>query len=492
MKKFAIGLVLFFLIIFIAIKSVNFNGGIIIGSPDEEVHAEVVKSLINTKIPAYGDDGFYFDLPAYFTVSALLSSLFFHNPIFSLRFTSFLASLLSALIVSFYLSKKENLKTAVFVFLLYFMVPLTWYYLRVAVIEPFLIFGMVGAACFFDLARTERKLVYSFISGLFLGLAFLTKYSILPIFVVMAGYFFYDLIIGNKNFLKNKYVYLSLYSFIPIFLGLSIFLPIFYYFYKIDPVTFKWQTLQILGFYGGVKQELRLSRFLDFPWWFSWPIVSLSFIGVVRSVVNYRRFLPVLLFTFVMLVVVLNRLPFYPRYALTLVPFLSILSALGLSGFKSLKILVILAIVIVGVNLVPILNAYKSADEYLIEDSVDKVKEQNLKPKWVFSNYWPNYFGTVMGADNFAWLTDDGSDLRAFAPGENRDAFTILKSEGGVVFMENLYADLFLTQPTGRLRTINELRKNYKPDFTIKSDKPNFPHTRKSGDSVDVYIFKPL
>lgn len=492
MKKLVTTAVLFVVITFIVIKTVNFNGGIILGSPDEVVHVDIVNSLINTRTPTYEDNGFYFELPAYFAVSAFFSYFFLHNPLVSLRFVSFLASLLSALIIYLYLSRRENTKTAIFGALLYFMIPLTWFYLRVGVIEPFLVFGMVGTFCFFDLARSEKNIIFSIISGLFLGLSFLTKYSVLPIFGVMVLYFALDLLACNKNFLRDKYLRLSLFSFIPLVLGLFLFLPIIYYFYKLDPVTVKWQTLQVLGFYGGVKQELRLSRLLEFPWWFSWPIVILTIIGVVKSFTNHKKYLPILLFTSAMLFVVLSRLPFYPRYALTLVPFLSILSALGLSSFKSPRTLIVLVTVLIGVNTLPVINAYRAAYQRLIEDSVAQVKAKNTKPTWAFSNYWPNYFGKFLPVNNYAWLTYDGSDLRAFAPGENRDALSILKADGGVVFLENLYADLTLTQQPERLRAIDEVRKYYKPTFTVNSTSPNFPFSKKSGDSIDVYIFNTL
>jgi|GEM_PF-5852896 hypothetical protein len=492
MKRVAFITAVFVLTVVIVFKSVKFDGGIILGEPDAFVHSAVVTSLINTGIPAYEGRGFYFDLPAYFATSAVFSNLLFHNPLVALRFVSFLATTLTALIIFFYLFRKENIKTATLGVFVYFMIPLAWFYLRVGVIEPFLVFGMVGTFCFFDLARSEKDITFSILSGLFLGLSFLTKYSILPIFGVMVVYFVYDLFAHNKNFLNDKYLHLSLFSSVPLVLGLLLFLPIFYFFYKLDPETVKWQTLQVLGFYGGVKQEFRPSRLLEFPWWFSWPIVVLASVGAVRSLINYKKYLPVLLFMVVMLFAILSRLPFYPRYALVLVPFLALFGARGLSLFKSPRTLVVFVVFIFGVNILPIVNAYRSADQRLIEDSVVMTRSRGSKLTWAFSNYWPNYFGKLLPVNNYAWLTYDSPDLRAFAPGESRNALQILNEDGGVVFVENLYADLVLTHPQGRLQAINEVKKSYKPTFSVRSTSPNFPHSKKFGDTIDVYIFPKL
>lgn len=491
LKKLLLGIAILVLLLFVP-KIINFGGGVILGEPDEFVHADVVKSLINTWVPTYQGTGFYFDLPAYFSVSAVFSYLFFHNPLISLRFVSFMASLFTAFIIYFYLSKKENTKTAILGTILYFLIPLSVFYLRVGVIEPFLVFGMVGTICFFDLGRSQKNVLFSVISGIFLGVSFLTKYSILPVFAIMAAYFVFDFITANRNFYKERFLYVSLYSFIPLVLGLLIFLPVLLYFYKLDPATVKWQTLQVLGLYGGVKQELRLERLMEFPWWFSWPIIIFTIVGIMRSVFKFKRYLFIMICTGAMIFVVLSRLPFYPRYALTLVPFLCIFSALGLSIFKSTRVLAILILILLGINATSIITAYRSSYQKVIEDSVAEVRANGTNPPWAFSNYWPNYFGKEMGIGKFAWLTYDGPDLMAFAPGENRDALTILKTDGGAVFLENLYADLTLTQQPGRVRAIDGVRKDFKPTFTVKSLSPNFPFSKKSGDSIDVYIFNTL
>lgn len=489
--KILLGFALFASVILLA-KLVNFRGGVILGEPDEMVHAEVVKSLINTKTPSYNGTGFYYDLPAYFTVSALFSYFLFHDPLVSLRFVSLIATLATAVIIYYYLLKKDGRRAAVIGSLTYFLIPLSTFYLRVGVIEPFLVFCLTGAFCFFDLGRGQKNILLSLLSGLFLGVGLLTKYSILPILTVMIVYLAVDFIWSNRVFYKETYLRVNLYSFVPVALGLAIFLPLLYFFYKHDPATVKWQTYQVLGWYGGVKQELRLERFFDFSWWYSLPVLILSIVGLLRIGVNFKKYLFLILCGAVMFLVVLSRLPFYPRYALTLVPFLAIFLSLGLSLIKSNKLVAALVFGLFVINVLPLVTAYKSSFQRLIEDSVSAVGRQPIRPVWTFSNYWPNYFGNEVGVSKFAWLTYDGPDLRAFAPGEERDALTILKNDGGVVFLENLYADLTLTQQPGRMRAIDEVRKVYKPNFTVKSTRPNFPFSKKVGNSVDVYVFNTL
>ena len=492
MKRVIVVVVPTFVFLLAFLKLIPLNGGIILGEPDEVVHADVVTSLINTRMPAYGGSGFYFDLPAYFTVAATFSQIIIHNPLVSLRAVSFLATLLTSLIVYYYLLKKEDRRVALVGALLYFLIPLSIFYSRVGVIEPFLVLGMTGSLCFFDLGRDKKNIWYSVLSGLFLGLSFLTKYTILPIFAVMALYLIFDFVRSNRYFLRDKYLHISLYSFVPLVLGLLIFLPVLIYFYKQDPWTVKWQTYQILGLFGGVKQELRPGRILEFPWWFSWPIVALAVVGIGKSFAEYKKYLSLILGTLVMLFVVLSRLPFYPRYALVLVPFLCMLSALGLSFVTSSRLRAFLFLFLIVMNILPLSEAFRSADQRIIENSVAAAKAGGSNPSWAFSNYWPNYFGKLLPVNNYAWLTYDGPDLRAYAPGENRDALSILKTDGGAVFLENLYADLTLTQQPGRLRAIDEVKKTYSPTFTVRSQSPNFPFSRKPGDSIDVYIFKKL
>lgn len=490
-KKIALSVTLLGFI-FLALVFIDFSGGVILGEPDEMVHAEVVQSLIKSGFPAYQGVGFYYELPAYFAVSALFSNFVFGSPLFSLRFASFLATILAAAIIFYYLLKKEGLKTAIFGGVLYFLIPLSIFYLRVGVIEPFLVLGLAGTVCFFDLGRSEKKFLFSFLSGSFLGLSLLTKYSILPILAVMVLFFAVDFLKSNRGLLKERYLYVDLHSFLPLVLGLALFLPVLFFFYKHDSWTVKWQTLQVLGLFGGVKQEFRLGRLAEFPWWYSWPVLVMSLAGLAGLLTRFRKYSFLLICAGAMLYVVLSRLPFYPRYSLTLVPFLVVFSALGLSFLKSKKIAAAIFVVLFAINVSSLTSAYKSSFQRLIEDSVLAVGKTGVKPAWAFSNYWPNYFGSQLSLSKYAWLTYDGSDLRAFAPGENRDALTILRSDGGVVFLENLYADLTLTQQPGRLRAINEVRKDYKPTLTVKSPSPNFPFSATAGDSIDVYIFKPL
>lgn len=489
MKKLFLFLTLFGVICFVGYKVVNFNGGVILGEPDAIVHAQIVESLIHVGRPLYNGRGFYFEMPAYFYTASIFSQLVFKNPLVSLRFVSYASSVATALILVFYLSKKEGRKTGILTGLLYFLVPLSVFYLRVGVIEPFLVFGMVGAFCFFDLGRERRSIKFSVVSGLFFSLSLLTKYTILPIFFLTTAYFFYDLLRMNRNILRNNTLYLNLYSLSPLLLGILVFVPIFLYFYQIDPVNVKWQTLQVLGFYGGVKQEFRISRILDFPWFYSWPILVFTTLGFYRVLKNLNKFSFLLLSALLMLGAVLTRLPFYPRYALVLVPFLAIFAGLGL-GLVRRKLVVIFFLFVVGANLLPLYRAFTASYQTILEDAVRISKKIYAQPPWVFSNYWPNFFADSYKVKNYSWVTYSNSDLQAFAKGSDGDSPNLLKTEGGVVFLDNLYADLHLTQPESRLVAIKDIRNLYKPETSVLATSSNFPFSRKFGNQIDIYIIK--
>lgn len=471
----------------ILLATVNFRSGFILGEPDERVHAQIVDSLISTGRPDYNGQGFYFDLPAYFFVSSIFSRFLFKDPLVSLRVVSFVSALVTASIIGFYLSRKEDRKTGILGAILYFLIPLSIFYLRVGVIEPFLVLGMTGVICFFDLGRSQKNFSYSIMSGLFLGLALLTKYSILPIVLVIFLFFLIDILKSNPNFLKDRHIYVNLFSFVPLALGLAIFLPIFSFYYAADPANVKWQTLQILGFFGGVKQEFRPSRLLLFSWWFSWPLLALAVLGLGKT---FRKYVCSSLSALLIVLVIIGRLPFYPRYALVLVPFLAIFSSLGLGLFKPRQLLLTVVVVLILFNFPRIYEAYTASHQIILEDSVGLARKYSERPDWVFSNYWPNYFALEYGVKNYSWLTYSPSDLRAFAQETVGDSLKLLNESGGVVFLENIYADLYLTQPEARLKAIGALKSLYKPSGTVTTGLSNFPFSPVFGNRVDIYIIK--
>ncbi|MCL5004204.1 MAG: glycosyltransferase family 39 protein [Patescibacteria group bacterium] len=489
MKKAFLAFLVLVAVLVVSVRAVNFSSGVILGEPDEEVHVQILAGLKNSFNPVYQGIGFYYEMPLYFWTAALFNNFVFHRAIFSLRWVSFISTILTALILSFYFLKKEGRFLALLAPILYLLIPLSVFYARVGIIEPFLVLLITGGVVFYDLSREKRDIRLSAFSGIFLGLSLLTKYTGLPILAILTIYLLLETLTNNRRLIDGSSIKVNLQALLPLVVASLIFLPVFLYFYKLDSFDVRWQTKQIFGLFGGVRQEFQPGRILNFPWWFSWPIILLTLAGLGRSVREYRKYGLFVLFFLAMLVSVLSRLPFYPRYGLVLCPFLVVFAVLGVSFIKSIRLTVGLVFLVLVLNVLPIIKAWHAADWHIIEEAVSRVKLEAPSVSWSFSNYWPNYFGAELGVKNYAWLTYDGPDMESFAPGEKRNALAILKTDGGAVFLENLYADLYLTQQPGRLRAINEVRKNYQPAFSVTRQGSNFPFSQISNDRIDVYLF---
>lgn len=495
-KRLLAGAVVIIILIFgIASRFVSFDGGLIFGEPDEFVHKAVVQSLLESSVPKYRGEGFFFEMPAYFASAGFISKITSWGVLFSLRYLSFVSLVLSAVLLAYYLKVKENWVVGLVAFLVFLLIPLGVFYLRVGVIEPFLVLGLTGSIVFYDLGRERRSLLYSALSGIFLGLALLTKYSILPLLAALGVLFIIDLWRSNRNIINLSHLRLPLGSFLPLFLAAIIFLPIFIYYYATNSAVVKWQTLQVLGQYGGVKQELRLERLLEFSWWFSWPVVILTVLGFWVAIKNWRRYYFWLFLFGLFMVAILTRLPYYPRYGLVLLPFFAIFSALALgSFFRNRRKLAVLGSILVVVNLPSLVNSWQSAEQNIFNDSIQKIKGETRGPNyWVLGNFWPNYFGEVLGVSKYGWLTYDLNDFRAFgSEGGGEELFKLLKKEGAFIFLEGRYADFYLTQPKGRILARQDLTQSYSPRWVLNTSQGNFPFFRSGGNQIKIYEIKTL
>ena len=470
-------------------KLINLSGGIILGEPDEFVHIKLVESILRTGRPVFQGKGFYYEMPGYFALAAVLTKILNLTPIVSLRLISFLSTLATSFLIFFYLQRKNDWVEGLLGGLLYFLIPLTVFYSRIGIIEPLLVFFLTGAVIFFDLGRVEKNWRFSVFSGVFLGLGFLTKYSVLPIFLLVAAFFLFDFIRDNFKFWESPSFKLRLSSFVPLALALLLFTPVLFYFYRSDTLTLKDQTRQIFGLTGETKQELRWERLGDFSWWFSPYLIFLAIVGFVVRLKNFRREGFLTLSFLLMVATVLSRLPFYTRYALVSAPFWAIFAAGGAVFLARRKFWWVVLILVFFLNTNSVYQAWIVSRSTFLDEAVKKALLIKPQAKWIFSNYWPNILASVGGIPNYAWLTYDGPDLRAFAPNETRDALTILKEEGGVIILEDLYVMNFITVQPGRDRAIKEVEKNYVPNFTLENQNSNFPFLKIKSDNLKVYVF---
>lgn len=473
-------------------KLVALDGGVILGEPDEAVHVEIVESLINFGRPIYRGVGFYFELPAYFWVASVFSRFIFHNPLSSLRFVSLISIGLTGLIVFYYLRVKEGRRSSFLGLAIFFLIPLTVFYGRVGIIEPFLLMSLTGAVVFFDLALARDKIHYSWVAGIFLGLGFLAKYSILPVALAIFLFSLVKFAGDNRRFVKEGYLYFDQKFLVPLILASLIFFPVFFFFYFQDPLHVKWQTKQIFGLTGEVTQQLNLYRLIDFPRWFSWPVIVLAIVGWIQSLKEFRKYGFLLLCFFLLISLDLTRLPFYPRYLVVLLPFLAIFSTRGLTWLKNGKIQLAGLVLLFLFNLPFLVKAHQSSYQTIIERAVAEVRQRHFTPAWVFSNYWPNYFADPLKVARYSWATLSPADMDSFAKGEPRDMLTILAREGGAVFLEEKFADLYITQSENRLEAVKQLESRYRPSFSLTDQNPNFPFTAEPGNRLDVYLIAPL
>lgn len=489
MKKFVVGFILFSVVIFLVIKKVDFKGGIILGEPDEFVHVNLVRSLLQKGKPMFQEKGFYYEMPGYFFLGALFTKFFSLTPIVSLRFVSFLATLGTAGLIFFYLLKKDSINGAYLGGFLYLFTPLAVFFSRVGIIEPLLVFFLAGTVVFFDLGLENQDRRHLSISGIFLGLALLTKYSVLPVFFLMILFFLHGVLRDNSFFWRKEFFKVKLTSLLPIILSLFLFLPVLFYLYEADPVTLKDQTKQVFGLTGEVKAELRLERISDFYWWFSTPIILLATLGFITSLKNIRRNSFIIFSLLIMVLAVITRLPFYSRYALVLTPLLVIMAARGGLFLGRVKLWWVALVLVPMLNVDSVYEAWRASRSDFMETAINQALMIKPQARWLFSNYWPNILASIGGIKNYSWLTLDSSDLRSFAPKENTDALEILRRDGGLVMIEDVYVKYFLTSKEGRDKALDQIVKNNPPIFTLENSGTNFPNLRLKGDKLKVYIF---
>lgn len=489
MKKALILFVFVILSVWAVARFVDFSSGLIFGEPDEFVHVELVKSWLEKKQPLYEGQPFYFEMPGYFVVAAFFSGLVFHDPLVSLRFVSFVAAILTSGLIYFYLSSRGPRRLALAGAIFYWLMPLGLFYSRTGLIEPFLVFNLTGAFVFYELGRRQKSLLAAAVAGIFLGWALLVKYSVLPLLAVMLFALVLDFTRENVGFWRRGYFRLNLLSALPPLVGLVIFLPVFLYYYGRDTFAVAWQTKQVLGLYGGVSQSLSWERLLEFPWWFSAPVVLLVLGGLARGLVRLRDDYLLLTVFFLFLLSDLYRQPFYPRYLVLLVPFLAILAARALTVFRRFGWVSLALLSVFLVNRTTLGEAWGAAHQNLMERAVTIAAESVEGNGWVFSNFWPNYFGRALGTEKFFWVSSGEDDYGSFGIKEKRDALEILKEEGGVVLLEDFYTRLYIAQPKARLESQQAIKDSSPPPVVFQSSNSNFPFSRKAGNRIELYVF---
>lgn len=485
------------------ILSGNLSSGVILGEPDEFVHAQITQNLLKNPIPTYGTAPFFYDLPGLFAVSSMVERIV-GNPLVAVRLVSLLSTAVLGLLIYFYLREKGlGRVAAVGGTLIFYSTPLTIFYSQVGLIEPLLSLFLFCFLVFFDLFLDSDRVSLAVLSGVFLAFALLTKYTAFSSVFLIAVVFLYRLVKFSLQEFKNSrkaFLVLDKGTFMTLAIPVATLLPVVIYFYRKFPWEFKLQTFQALGLTQmAVFRPLTNfnGEFLSkITWWFPWPPLLAGAVGLFIFLFWYRGRAVFFLVNFLILfILVLSRAPFHPRYLVVLLPSWAFLGAFFLEGLARLVPVVKLRGV-AGVTLFILYiffyrsllgESYFSSKHDLLENAARYVKSSSVEGRdWVMSNYWPNIVVRELPGKRFAWLTIDNKEVQIFNPQEKRTGRQIIKAGEAVVVTEDLYSGT-LVYPPPRYEALVEI-KRLQPEAVIYDKYPNFPFFRNSGNSVNIYI----
>ena len=498
---FWLGLFVFFVVSFSTLK-----GGIVLGEPDEVTHQELVDNFHQSLWPKYSGGPWYYELPL-FPFLGFIFSFFLKDRFVALRTVSLLSSVLLVYGVYFYLKNKATEISAILGVLILAISPFFIFYSRIGMLDASVISFSFLSFIFFDLAVAKNKRLYFGISGFFLAVGFLVKYSALIFLVVPVLYFLFN---GAKRSLsslrRHSLFSLDLNSSILFLIFFLLVAPVFLILYLHDRYLFKLHLLTNLGllkdFWWLQAKSLNVKEFLgSFPWWLTVPIIVFSVLGFFIAVRQMRRWPFLLIYLCLSIVGIFYKTPFYPRYVLLLVPFLSVLCAIFLDYlYTRLRILSWsrLFYPILTLSLLFILptsiEAFRSTRHNIMENTSSFVlrhKAELGETAWLFSTYWPNFFRNYVGNLKVGWVADSAWETSAFAQSDGKSSLDILRSSGGVVVVEQLYSQSSNFQnPVSRINGWAQVEEDYKPTTIIYDRSPNFPHFRNSLNSLTVYIIK--
>ncbi len=507
MKK-PILIIIGILVVLTLLKLYQINGGFVPSEPDERNYLDIVRNFRNGPLPNY-DGIVLFHSPPFFHYLGFLIS-FIVDGYFAIRLVSLLASLGLGITILFYLKSRFTFPIAAFASGLFLVLPITVFYSRLGLIEMLISFFAFSYIVSFQIAWEKNSFKWASVSGVALGLGLITKYSILPLLgvpVVVCGLEILSQIIKTKSLkflLFKEFIRKNLLIVVLGLTALVIFAPVTYFNYSLNPFEFKTQIKQDFAL-GGRTFELPvvMSYLQAIPSFFTWSVVGLFVLGIIRGLKSWRQYLPIFL-SIVLLTYALLKIALYtPRYFVILVPFLVVLIGLGTNWLveiitQKLKIPlssnqvmggITLAIVVLGVS--PLITAFSASYHITIEEVGNYVKEQNTDNQWVASNYWPSAFVDQVGY-KISWYSSDLRDSKTFsAEGKTKyqsldsPTFDLINKEGGWVIIENLFSQT-ISKGRERYDLLNTL-KSRQPVKIFTDLSPNWPYSSTNSNTFSVY-----
>lgn len=490
-------------VILLAITLVRFyklDGGLVLGEPDEFIHQEVANNFKKSPWPTYGGVPWLFQIPLYPLLGHFLSPVFPQRYV-ALRVVSVLSSLFLILGTFLYFKSKFSVRVGFFTALLLSISPFSIYISRLALLDSTVVsFGLLSIYAL-DYALEKGSKRWSLIAGLFLTISLMTKYTALIYLIVFCAVFLFFLVKDNLRIsLKEPLLRLRVVSLLPLLLVFLNIFPVLLVLRFHESYYFKLQVFTSLGFihdFWKIKGgELGITYYLGIiPWWLTWPILLFSIGGMIWSFKFLKKF-PVFVLAFILTAVItLPFRPFYPRYFYPIAPFASVFAGLFLTIITE-KFRRPLGVSLFLLSVILILptakEAFDSTNHRLIEDTGSYIRTYNLNNPWVFSNYWPHYFGLAAGSPMATWLSDSIWDAKAYVPDINSSPLDILEKDGGFVVLEDNYSkSKMFIHPSIRINAWATVAGKYAVTKVIQDLSPNFPHQRTALNQAIIYYIRP-
>lgn len=502
-----------FLVLFTAIilfSLYRLNGGIVLGEPDEVTHFEVMENFKKGSIVPKSSSGpWYYELPG-LPFFGYLFSFIVKGTYIPLRLVSWLGYF--SLAVGLYLWGKFRLGKrfgAILIFL-WLLCPLAIFYARIGVLDSGSVSFSFLSLLALDYSLRTKRISFGILSGVFLALALLIKYSVLVYVIAFGLFFVVDFISRNlpKAGLKKEIYCFNSSVFLSLLSAFVLVFPVFAYLFFQNSYIFKIHFLTNLSF---ITDDIRKisSAFniftygMDIIWWISVPIFLFSLLGVILLLLKFRSRIfdhsnnILFFFSFAMvLFALLRQKPFYPRYFLMITPFLIIFSGYFLdkvytflkTKFNSTLVFFSATLSLLAFFVVFTLPAWQSTNSSLIEDTVKQVRALNNEDLLVSSNYWPHYFKNATPSGKVTWLSADIRDATVYLPHVTASSLDTLFRDGGFAILEDNYSSFkTMVVNDGKKTAWEQIKKQFQPIFVIKSTSPNFPYLKVRGNEVQVY-----
>jgi hypothetical protein len=475
------------------------DGGLALGEPDEFIHQGVADSFKRSPWPMYGGVPWMFQVPLYPLLGHWLSYLFPQRYV-ALRIVSVFSSLLLVLGTFLFFKQKFSVRAGFLTAFLLSISPFSLYISRLALLDSTAVsFGVLSIYAQ-DYALERKSKNWSLIAGMLLTISLMTKYTALIYLAGFISVFLFYLVKDNlKTSFKDGFLELNIFSLLPLMVVSLLIIPALLVLWLHDKYYFKLQVFTSLGFihdFWKIKGgELSILYYLNsIPWWLTWPVVIFFAGGLIYSLRTFKR-TPLFLLTFaITALITLPFRPFYPRYFYPIAVFLIVLAGLFLSSIYARKkrlgaFLFIFSIVLI---LPTAKESFYSTNHRLIEDVGAYIGAYNLVNPWIFSNYWPQYFGLAAGSTKATWLSDSAWDAKAYVADINTSPLSILEKEGGFVVLESNYSkSKMFIHPGNRINAWAVVGGKYNVSKVIGDTSPNFPHQRNSSNSAVVYFVEP-